>query len=812
MLFWRLAVRICSSYKFVVALAMVLALFAWTATNPQQYAADDRCNKVLQSGRWVRSLGREDSWQPESCVPIQHSGASINECMSPNPNSNFIFIGDSTARQIFWEAAHLMNPLINTDRNVHGNEHFLEFPNNITVHLLWDPYLNKSDSFANVRKISLSEQRAGKTNFVYATTGLWFALFEKNREDVLPNFQAAVDRLLNVALEARPEFGPIYFAPTQFLQYHMLDKKRKKYITPELVNAMNRYTDKIFNYDQQSEHQSPGSGVLYGDERRNKAPVAYYVPVYNEIGKNRVRYYDSIGLHYRRPAIRVQAQILLNHFCNSRISVPPSATCCVPERQFSSRIMFVSALWLITLMGLSLALNNSSTNSLWGLCTRLSVSIVVPVLYSQLLEQSPLFSKQSKLVSIPDLLIVLASIIVLSVSSITRVSTSVTHPPLKARKGIAIAVWLVLSVSALDSLYVAFAIAKRITEGLLLFMTAYEFASTAEDAVAGSFTFTEAAISRVTHLARWLAEFNLLAAGLCLAFNQSYSTAYQGLPAKISFWVTLYTIVMLPAPVLAKSHVFMAENAGKVVNAVRGVLLCIVLSAISGFAAVIVTTTSKDEFAFMYYLRSDWLLAPVAFLSVSMSPEVRAIIASPVSFVFALGGLVFISLQGAIYLPYQTVSDFSCTSLHIYVLLLAVCSSAIARPSHVSQFLRTMGDSWVPLLVLSQHIVLTRSGTARLALLGTGTTHNTLLYITSHSLLGSVLSWGVFLALGIALGCNVWTMDQNVRPTLTPTSSDASDYIGGSSGSIKSSSGINSSSSSITEINWSEIAEKELEA
>lgn len=118
------------------------------------------------------------------------------------------FYGDSTARQVYWATANLLDSSIGQDFGVHGNHHINR--NGISLKLYWDPFLNTSnnwpmmveyatkgivDSPGSTEALSFNKDPLYRPKaYLYATTGLWHAMFERP-ERILEGYQRVLATL-----------------------------------------------------------------------------------------------------------------------------------------------------------------------------------------------------------------------------------------------------------------------------------------------------------------------------------------------------------------------------------------------------------------------------------------------------------------------------------------------------------------------------------------------------------------------------------------------------------------------------------------
>lgn len=329
------------------------------------YKSSSTCKNLLQGGKYIWAdsspAPAPDTWQPENCVlKMYDSIGAISDCL--RPGDQLIFYGDSTARQVYWATANLLDSSIGQDFGVHGNHHINR--NGISLKLYWDPFLNTSnnwpmmveyatkgivDSPGSTEALSFNKDPLYRPKaYLYATTGLWHAMFERP-ERILEGYQKSVSDFVNL-MNNRVEhsFDKVFFGPVMLPHFALLDRGRKKGITQKAIQSLLNYSDDLFGYyrDANGAPLPDSLGLTFKNKTyyqsvdpNNIHPndvSIYYTPVFNELGGTlTLGNYDQIGLHYTNSGMYLQAHILLNHICNERTishnQAPHTATCCVPD-------------------------------------------------------------------------------------------------------------------------------------------------------------------------------------------------------------------------------------------------------------------------------------------------------------------------------------------------------------------------------------------------------------------------------------------------------------------------------------------------
>lgn len=820
--------------------ALTLIIQKRTATNES-----DSCKTILHHGQWLRNSTKSDPsiWQPQDCTMHNYDTSDIAQCMPPN--TQILFLGDSTARKAFWAMANLLDSGIRDDSNVHTNIHFDR--HNISIHMLWDPYLNSSDSFGSVQKIANTSERAGKAQILYVTTGLWHAMFEP-RDRVMEGYKQSVDSIVSVLRNQLPgAFRTVYFGPTQLPQFELLDRTRNTKITRQYIDEMHAYTDNIFGYNSNEPGTRRGNeGILYTHENRI---AAYYAPVFNRYGPGHDSVYDGVGIHYRQPVTSVQAQTFLNHHCNKLImnpeTFPHSATCCMPYSQPTSAHLIMAILVV--------ALSASLTILVFVPIERLSaltpetlkwvISIIVATglctLYAFFCDRTYLFNKQYNVLSWYEFFALSQAFLVAIGLSVTRTgplshgftSLAGQHVIITEWKGLAIGLWLLTKLTGLHNEYYVGELFTRILEASLIFSETYGFALATMCGNVG-----------VVRLVTSLARINAFAILLSWTLGTSYY--FYSLPFKISFWYifvfTGYGILNGSWISVLATKILRRESSSHQSNAVHDLVKLLILTSAFGIGVIpLWTTLSQKLLQYPVDLRDEFWVGIAAVMSSAVmtnSPLASQIakLVQPFRFLMlliaGLGSCFLINLclfSGSFVSPEQYTRGFHQFATLGFVAMYTIfrCFLLGYKDSSVlySDVLEFLGSSWLELFVFSYHSYLAGDGTIRLYIFTTGTTDDTPFQLTIRRMFNFLILTGLLTFLahrissawegleGITSGSGFTRKEtSNLVLSFDVDMSKTQDKICHSSVALLSPDSSSSSSSTCSETEVYEISEDEL--
>lgn len=241
-------------------------------------------------------------------------------CLS---SKEVVFIGDSVTRHLFFQFSNLVDPALPTippsDEGKH-QDHTLTSSNNISLSFYWDPFMNTTysqfiHSSGNNRVASASNSPA----LLVVGTGLWYLRYS-DLSGGLPAWESRVESVLDVIKHARPKLADnVVFLPVEEPVTSKLSPERASTIHPSDVDAMN---SDLYHRIYPSFQESRSASI----QNASPFPVAFPL-VFNQMLDNSQ---TKDGLHFSKPVVRAQANVLLNFHCNNEVPkhFPFDKTCC----------------------------------------------------------------------------------------------------------------------------------------------------------------------------------------------------------------------------------------------------------------------------------------------------------------------------------------------------------------------------------------------------------------------------------------------------------------------------------------------------
>ncbi|KXJ97470.1 10 TM acyl transferase domain found in Cas1p-domain-containing protein [Microdochium bolleyi] len=299
------------------------------ATLTHECYADPRdpyqCRALLNNGTWTQTttqgppLTTEERWQPHGCDIHDYSSDELHRCFD---GRRLAFLGDSTVRQTFREAAkkfdaHLLDSLPSKS---HQNIHLQS--RNVMIDFIWDPWLNSKRFGIEVRNGMRSgspqeplgtpglDNNTTTAMLVIGAPGLWPIRY--GAEDYLEPFRrssSSVQALLRtsfdeLAADRVADIPRIVLVPVQSLNHDRLDEKRASTMTSERIADLNSLIRRTI----------PSSHTLWAQNAMLDGCSARY---------------QADGLHVASHIASTRANIVLNAHCNlGLVDMPRSRRIC----------------------------------------------------------------------------------------------------------------------------------------------------------------------------------------------------------------------------------------------------------------------------------------------------------------------------------------------------------------------------------------------------------------------------------------------------------------------------------------------------
>lgn len=276
---------------------------------------DKRCDALLKDGHWTESLLTKDTdhiWIPSGCMLHTYDSSDARTCLSTR---RLKFLGDSTARQLFWAVArHLDHErATNTSAGIAKHTNISFAAGGAEIVFIWDPFLNET-SIANSTRVTHATEHHYRPDVLVIGAGLWHV---KHLNDSYPPrlTEAVTKTSVSQRSELHMNRTTSHRLETLFLPLTISDQINTSHngsqsLTRERIMAAN---DAVLGTSTSGDH---------------KVLQSYFTMV-----KDKPSAFMTDGIHVQEKIASIQAQVLLNYMCNDIIDISwkqSQSYCCSP--------------------------------------------------------------------------------------------------------------------------------------------------------------------------------------------------------------------------------------------------------------------------------------------------------------------------------------------------------------------------------------------------------------------------------------------------------------------------------------------------
>lgn len=387
---------------------LVLTLLLLTAASYRRFVQDavdpNKCEALLQTGQWLDSPDHDPpqapyrNWQAPGCMLHEYKTPDIAKC---NENGKILFVGDASARQIFWAAVRKLDSgYVTRERKKIDQHDDINFSKNgANLKFLWDPWLNSSglyeelaryrqrrepgfkeeeeedDTYANSG--SRLESEVPRSVAILISGGLWHA--RHSPKSGVQRFRDAVENITATAFSSGTPTSlrtaplsdregvqdQVFFAPILEPRYELLSPGRESTIVPEKIDNMNDHLREL------SLHH--GLNVVWS---------------FTNMTRGILEAYGESGIHVRETFSARMIDILLNLRCNAKAAAregyPFDRTCCSGYRPMNlvQTLALLGTIVVVLVVILKSAKVRQRSNSISANATAsVSVAILTLMLY-----------------------------------------------------------------------------------------------------------------------------------------------------------------------------------------------------------------------------------------------------------------------------------------------------------------------------------------------------------------------------------------------------------------------------------------------
>lgn len=331
------------------------------------------CKSITKSGTWLERDTKLNNWQAPDCMLHHYQSKDVGTCLK---GQRVLFIGDSTARQVFYGAMRTIDSELKDDLSMDKSPHIVKNLNGVSFESYWDPFMNQA-GFTELKNTTINNQTIAA---VYVSYGMRF-LLDLDEANAPKEFRKNLKKVRDVlTANTTFNFGTAMISPIIVPHKKKLTGNRKK-LTKDRVEKFNSYLEEEFS----------GSKV-------------YLPSVFNQLPEGRDDSFDSTGIMFSPQLSNLQADVLLNIHCNTAISnhFPYGNTCCLKYPSpsglwfFTIAALFVIPLGLVTYYFVNFDTASSGANAQRVKLHMALLGLCLGVGYCYLADRTQIFSKGNK--------------------------------------------------------------------------------------------------------------------------------------------------------------------------------------------------------------------------------------------------------------------------------------------------------------------------------------------------------------------------------------------------------------------------------
>lgn len=282
----------------------------------------------MNNGRWSATLFHQThppTWIPQGCILHTYAAADTQNCLQTR---HLVFLGDSTAREVFWAMARKLNDTrVRELSTIVGKHQDITFRSGmVSLKFLWDPFLNATNFIDQIN--SPERSLAGDdTNTLIVAAGLWH--IKHLQAFSFSSFSESLLQLLSYTSSLSTE---TILLPTSISAKLQAVNGSGQTFHPARISELNGAMDN-----------------LHHDSSRH-----LYVNSFLNAKKDGPWIYQEDGLHLVDHVSTLQADILLSYICRNPDQVSPlghrHSQCCIPPPSPSTAqriLLFVAIIFVV---------------------------------------------------------------------------------------------------------------------------------------------------------------------------------------------------------------------------------------------------------------------------------------------------------------------------------------------------------------------------------------------------------------------------------------------------------------------------------
>jgi hypothetical protein len=239
------------------------------------------------------------------------------------PAGRIIFVGDSFARNLFFQLAHIIDSSLPSPEPDHAHkhaDHILQANSALQLSFHWDPFLNSSETHAIITSQEDEEEASvHRPELLVMGSGLWYLRYAESSGG-LSAWEATMEATIDAISRSSSELAhQIVLLPVEEVVQSKLSHERASTLRSSDIDAMNSDLSRRVN--------PPSDNFTHSIFNPRVSQPLFFPTVLNKMLDASQ---TEDGLHYSDAIARAQANILLNLRCNNVLpkTFPLEKTCC----------------------------------------------------------------------------------------------------------------------------------------------------------------------------------------------------------------------------------------------------------------------------------------------------------------------------------------------------------------------------------------------------------------------------------------------------------------------------------------------------
>lgn len=374
---------------------------------------NERCKNLLNGGKWPKTLSQNNqtrTWAPDRCMLYPYQPNDVQRCLAERP---LTFLGDSTARELFWAVSHKLDHAKSLDLHTSSGKHQnIELRSEqAEVRFIWDPFLNTSVA-VDQQQAPVSPNIEHGPNVFVIGAGLW------HLKHLGTSYERELLGPLRAYLDSHSGSQKAILLPISTAQSSRVTSSASQLVDLNNANGWNKMASEISSFNNSTMRFTTFQSYL-------------------DVVDGTAAAFRQDGIHISQSIIPIIADILLNSICNEGGHLrgsQPTTYCCDLNINFNTvQQVFLLSMLIFVFCNLVKhlkhrkhdrypACGHDSSNSRHAYLEDSITGILIVLVYCFVADRTLAFEKASKLVDQTSFIIVSGLMLLLGLASLCPIT------------------------------------------------------------------------------------------------------------------------------------------------------------------------------------------------------------------------------------------------------------------------------------------------------------------------------------------------------------------------------------------------------